>query len=322
MLRRKKLWSIVLLSGMVGQMLIGCDGSKVPSAPTPRKEYVKTTNGIMTFDSIEEYKDYFSNKHLIDNTGFTPLSTKINQLPVTPSEAGLASSLNDFSGSILIEILNEDAMVIIAEHLYHVDFEHEKVAVSSNLTLVSALLRKEYENPAIKVFDFADDVLFLVEHPDESEENGCMAASCGEVSVLKQAPTKIIERYEDRNTGYRYKCTAQQQFQQAGIYFSLMTQITHEKQPLDESGSMEWSPAPTFLKIAADYDFREKCQGVTQGPQVYENNAGSAVVTLRPYEGASSLAAYSIQSDFFFLQINSLKGMDKVIHAEILSAED
>lgn len=222
------------------------------------------------------------------------------------SEAG-TDFVEELEGSILLDILDEDAMVIIGEKLFYLDFDNRIVAVSSDYGLREEMLQKDYSNPSIALYGFEEDVLGLVEINESSEfpisneriqfnvfdpnaptiTDGCVWNNCNNNGHWQQ-------NLEDPASGYVYRLEAKHVYQAAGIFFRLLSEAKHMK----KHDTPLFSPEHTNITIYYNYWYESKKSsiGIRSGQSV----ATLFARDLNPifYQSSRGLERFRLDSQF------------------------
>lgn len=170
-------------------------------------------------------------------------------------------ALEEFQGTVILEILDEDGMMIIGDKLFYLDFVNRSVAVTSNFSLREVLKNGSFKSEEIYLFSFDDDVIGTLEENENFSEgrnqnnpDGFRIQSCpvqwGPLvpNVSTDCAWNVCTwatEYTENN--FLYRAEAKNTYQSAGVYFRLKTEIKHMRRQLGTTS--------LFVDTSADLAF-------------------------------------------------------------------
>ena len=262
---------------------------------------IKNENEIseqfISFDSKEEYSKIFEDETIISNKGneigFSSLKSIVSDFDVEKINARTKGNLENPADTIyddygvLPEILNEDKIVKIGDHLFKVDLHKEEVLVlhEEHETEYNDLVASDYDNDHIMVFSTDDEVLELLENGSSGTINGRIAG-CDD----RRATRKKEDR--DPKNGRRKKLKAKVVYQKAGIYFSILAEGKTQKRRL----RVWWRDGGGRCTIYYDCKFGVRCSWAYD--EVASQNSRNGKANFRPYEGFKALEYYYLRGSF------------------------
>ena len=211
---------------------------------------VEVIGNTMAFADFESYEKAIRDPKEILSLDFQSFA-KLTSTGIPSSNAKILSddeskALEDYQGSLILNILDEDRMVIIEDKLFHLDFVNRFVAVTSNLSLRESLKNGSVESNEIFLFSFEDDVIGILDANENSSEGKIQNKS--ESFRIQSCPINSgplvpntssecswdvcswASEYSENN--YLYRAEAKNAYQAAGIYFRLKTEIKHMRRQL------------------------------------------------------------------------------------------
>ena len=236
-------------------------------------------------------------------SNFKSLKMAIEEYHTDPSARQLdnpSDTLYEDYG-LLPEILNEDKIVKIGEHLIKVDLHSETVAVLpvSNQEQYDDLVNDNYDNENIMLFSTEDEVLEMLDEGYYS--NGRSQLFCRDRKPKGEMEKVRYYYYSDPVAQYDYRVLVKHGYQKAGIYFSLMTKLKHGQRRSGAGTFTPYATAPTTIPLDWFHRFKKRCRSShdQDSGSKYENWDNK--LSRRHYEGTRRLARFWIKSKFLFL---------------------
>jgi hypothetical protein len=213
-------------------------------------------------------------------------------------------SMKEFEGSLILDILDTEGMVIIDQKLFFLDFVNRVVAVTSNLDLRPELKNRDFENERIYLFSFKDDVIGLLEEGSKgtilsfdeySKENLRLNAfyvgsNCDwdECRYVNDTPG---------DQGIDYRVETKHVYQSSGIYFKLFSQAKHMKRNLYPL----YSGQSTYIEMTYDFWLKSKKSGYGINGVDFEINTRSKFdddFEIQYYGSSRGLEKYRLDTRF------------------------
>lgn len=256
---------------------------------------IEVRGKTLSFADFESYENAIQDPKEILSLDFQSIA-KLTKTESASSNARIFSdeeskALEEYQGSLILDILDEDRMVIIEDKLFHLDFINRLVAVTSNSSLRESLKNGEYDSNEVFLFSFEDNVLDLLE-----------IGSHGTVNSLKE----LKQRSKNENLftvtvgcdwdecrfvqdvpgdqGMDYRIEAKHVYQSSGIYFKLFSQVKHMK----KSSPPLYSGESTYIEIS--YDFWLKSKRDSYG----NNGVDSGINTRSKFDDDFEIQYYSL----------------------------
>jgi len=273
---------------------------------------LEVIDGTLKVSDFETFEELIEEKNELEEVSFTNIAQVINSnsniLPnARISEAGM-ERLEEFEGSYLLELLDEDGFVIIDEFLFYLDFDNGLVAVTSNLDKKSELLDKNYADDEVLLFYFTDDVISLLESGasstvDKGNINSRVAAgfepnyeNISDNCSWKKCDNNGHEEQVkyDPETEFEYRLEAKHVYQAAGIYFRLMSEAKHMKR----SGKTFYSSEPTNITIRYNYQYNSKKKKIGRKSGQGESSQFTRDHNVFYYESSRGLHSFTLETQF------------------------
>jgi hypothetical protein len=231
-----------------------------------REKGVEVRGNTLRFTDFESYENAIKNPKEILSLDFRSIST-LGKAGSATSTARILSdeesnALKEFQGTVILEILDEDGMMIIGDKLFHLDFVNRLVAVTSDFSLRELLINRTFESEKINLFSFDDDVIGTLEENENYLDNrnknnadGSRIQSCPVQSgpLVPNVSTDCAwnvctwaSEYIENN--FLYRAEAKNTYQSAGVYFRLKTEIKHMRRQLGTTS--------LFVDTSADLAFQ------------------------------------------------------------------
>lgn len=236
---------------LLGATLSACISEQTEDLLEISQENRIEVNGkTLSFADFESYENAIQDPKEILSLDFRSIA-KLTKAERASSTGRILSdeeskALEDYQGSLILEILDEDRMVIIDDKLFHLDFVNRLVAVTSDLSLRESLKNEEYDSNEVYLFSFEDDVIGILEDDGNFSEgkvqnriDNFRILSCPINSgplvpnVSSDCSWDVCSwasEYSENN--YLYRAEAKNAYQSAGIYFRLKTEIKHMRRQL------------------------------------------------------------------------------------------
>ncbi len=245
-----------------------------------QKQKLEVKGNTLSFSDFKFYEQSIQDPQKILSLDF-PSIARLTKDGNASSNARIFSdeetkALEEYQGSLILDILDEDGIVIIEDRLFRLDFANRSVAVTPNLSLRESLKNGEFESEEIYLFSFDDDVIGILdadENPYEgkiqNKTDGFRIQSCP-INSGPLVPNTSSEcswdvcswasEYSENN--YLYRAEAKNAYQSAGIYFRLKTEIKHMRRQLGTTSLF----GDTSADLAFNYIgyFRSKRSGSVQ----------------------------------------------------------
>ena len=241
---------------------------------------IEMLGGTLSFSNFESYENAIQDPNEIQSFDFLSLGSLAKQSEGSQNSRilsnELVNSLEEFEGTSLLDILDEDGMMIIDEKLFFLDFLNKTVAVSTDLKLRESLKSGDFDLDKVHMFSFDDDVIGFFE-AKESYDQGKHSINNDQLRVQSCPVTwgplvpnvstecswdvcNWASEYVEYN--YLYKAEAKNAYQSAGVYFRLKTEIKHMRKNLETTSLFgDTSADLTFNYIGY---FKSKSSGSVQ----------------------------------------------------------
>lgn len=211
---------------------------------------VEVRGRTLSFADFESYENAIQDPKEILSLDFQSIA-KLTKTKSASSNARILSdeesnALEEFQGTVILEILDEEGMMIIGDKLFHLDFVNRLVAVTSNLSLRELLKDGSFESEEIYLFSFDDDVIGILEENENSLKTRNQNIS--DASRIQSCPVRWgplvpnvstdcawnvctwASEYTENN--FLYRAEAKNTYQSAGVYFRLKTEIKHMRRQI------------------------------------------------------------------------------------------
>lgn len=223
----KKLIFGSLFLALVGIGVFSCEkenlnGSKKPNASSIEKDGNRyySENGILVFNTVEDYEVSVSDLTEEQESNFVNTINGLNYTSYTEELANQGSSATDLIvDNVLSAILNKDRVVQIANYLYKVNMQTEKVFVlpKTKIAEYADLVNENKSNKNIRQFSTGDDVIDLAESGDPGEK--CGGIGGGNYPCYTATNQGLIVTTLSDGTVWRLNPGVE--FYRAGVYFRL-----------------------------------------------------------------------------------------------------
>ncbi|MBX2901546.1 MAG: hypothetical protein KF775_17985, partial [Cyclobacteriaceae bacterium] len=111
---------------------------------------------------------------------------------------------------------------------------------------------------------------------------------------------------------YDYRVDAKHVYQEAAVYFSLLTELKHMDRPQDVSPLTPWSQASTEIYVEYYFKWKQRCRSGDNEDRGSKETDWDNKLNHRPYERTRGLAKIQIESRYIYLERNaSTGGVDK-----------
>ncbi|AWW29807.1 hypothetical protein DN752_06555 [Echinicola strongylocentroti] len=269
----------------------------IDSETSTDKSPMEANDGTLVFASVDAYDGFFEKE---DRPELPEFNTLARVLDAKNKKGAVLSRLSDqgkacleeYDGSKLLDILDEDGTVIIGENLFCLDFENRIVAVTDNFSIRDRVIRGDYDATEVKLFSFDDDVLSLLEEGAEASVNARTMLFCSDRKADGER-ISIVKNYNSGDGEFRFK--GQLVYQKAGIYFSLMTEMKHMK----KSSSGVYFSHKTNMELNCYYKIKKRCKdGELDGYREYAVETNG--LTIRLYESTRGLAKTLLMTEYKF----------------------
>jgi hypothetical protein len=239
---------------LLGITLTACISEQNENFPElSRDKEVEVVGKTLSFADFESYENAIEDPKEILSLDFQSIA-KLTKTEAASSNARILSdeeskALEEYQGSLILEILDEDGMVIIDDKLFYLDFANRLVAVTSDLSLRKSLKNGNFDSNEVYLFSFEDDVIgHLIENEFSQESKieqnnsfnriqGCPITAGPLVpNVSTDCSWNLCtwpSEYSENN--YLYRAEAKIAYQSAGIYFRLKTEIKHMRKQIGSS---------------------------------------------------------------------------------------
>lgn len=133
---------------LLGITLTACISEQNENFPElSRDKEVEVVGKTLSFADFESYENAIEDPKEILSLDFQSIA-KLTKTESASSNARIISdeeskALEEYQGSLILDILDEDRMVIIEDKLFHLDFINRLVAVTSNSSLRESLKNGE-----------------------------------------------------------------------------------------------------------------------------------------------------------------------------------
>lgn len=251
-------------------VLLGCDApydTEITPSIDDNTNPIKLVGNTLKFATIKDYESIFENLGTISLPEFTSFKnyTEMDSYNLRFSDNG-QSYLDELEGSIILELLDKDGMIIIEDNLIFLDFENKVTVLTKEHSLKESILKRNYNDTRITVFSFEDDVLEIIqtqpEHIESQSEdikqNLRVMQNCpGTFPIGSTTPTmngngcdsrkcELEQIYNGGPGGHDYRAKMKHVYQPVGIYFRLKSELEFHRRS-HPSGS--WSAYPTSMNI-------------------------------------------------------------------------
>lgn len=260
----------------------------------------------LSFADFESYESAIQDPKEILSLDFQSIA-KLTKTESASSNARIFSyeeskALEEYQGSLILDILDEDGMVIIEDKLFHLDFVNRLVAVTSNLSLRESLKKGAFESDEIYLFSFEDEVLQLL----ENESKGTVFSKSKSDLENRRINAFYVGdncdwdecRFNDDTpgtTGMDYRVETKHVYQSSGIYFKLFSQVKHMK----KSSPPFYSGEYTDVRIYWDYWYKSKKSSIGIQQDIDYRAKWDDDLEAQYYSSSRGLESYRLDSRFY-----------------------
>lgn len=211
---------------VVGTGIVGCKKETIISNNNKTSSLIEkdglrffSENGMLVFNSVEDYELSISDLTADEESYFVSTINGLNYTSYTEELANQGANAVDLIGdNVLSAILNKDRVVQIANYLYKVNIQNEKVFVlpKTKISELSDLINENKTNKNIRQFSIGDDVIYLAESGDPGEK--CGGIDGGTYPCYSSSSNAlVIGQYANNDV----KLNPGVKFFRAGVYFRL-----------------------------------------------------------------------------------------------------
>lgn len=282
-------------------------------------------NGILNFSSIEAYRD------LIENSDFTKKSIVVKEIDkiqkfqsmknqyfaskASSNSRKLHSSeeemvvTNDFFSTLL----NADGLITIGDYIIKINLGEGTCLVLpiKYESQINDLMAENTNNQNIMIFSVSDDALDMLEEGSAGTINGRTSLFCSDRRADGKEKVNLIN-YSDEGASYDYRVDAKHVYQEAAVYFSLLTELKHMDRPQDVSPLTPWSQASTEIYVEYYFKWKQRCRSGDTEDRGSKETLWDNKLNHRAYERTRGLAKIQIESRYIYLERNvSTGGVDR-----------
>ena len=292
---------------LLGATLSGCISDQNEDFPELSQDKgVEVVGKTLSFADFESYENAIQDPKEILSLDFQSIA-KLTKTESTSSNARIFSdeeskALEEYQGSLILDILDEDGMVIIDNKIFYLDFANRLVAVTSDLSLRESLKNGEYDSNEVYLFSFEDEVLELLE---KGSEGTIFSKSKNEIENRRVNAFYVGDncdwdecRYNDDTpgtTGMDYRLEAKHVYQSSGIYFKLFSQAKHMK----KSAPPLYSGEATEIRIYWDYWYKSKKSSIGVQSDIDYDSVWDDDLEVEYYSSSRGLESYRLDSRFY-----------------------
>ncbi len=258
----------------------------------------------ISFSNREDFEILFSEPDYINQKteGLINFTSLMSLMPSEDENIPNARSTSNPSDSIyedygiITEILNEDKIVKIGDHLIKVDLHTERVLVLPYefANEYADLVNNNTNNEHIIVFSTDDEVLSLLEGNSSGTINGRTEIACG----TPDDPVADTERASSERTASnrrRRRLTAKLVYQRSGIAFRVLAKGRVQKRSL-RTWFRERRNSPE-LRFSALIDVRCQENNIILNNRLFVGD-NDGIVTHVAYSGSRRLESYFATATF------------------------
>lgn len=266
----------------------------------------------LSFADFESYENAIQDPKEILSLDFQSIA-KLTKTESASSNARIFSdeeskALEEYQGSLILDILDEEGMVIIDDKLFYPDFLNRLVKVTSDLSSRESLKNGEYDSNEVYLFSFEDDVIGLLQQGSIGTQNAKNKnnQTNGRITAVGTNCSWDQCRYDNNisgNTGYEYRIEAKHVYQASGIYFKLFSQAKHMKR----NSPPLYSGEPTEIRISWDYWYKSKKNSIGIQSDISFDSRLSDVYEETHYSNARGLESFRLDS-FFYAEVGGNHG--------------
>lgn len=265
---------------------------------------LEVKDNTLSFADFEAYEDAIQNPDEITDLEFGSISRLIQRKEVSSNARilsdGEAEAIEEYEGSLILDILDEEKTVVIGERLFYLDFAKKLLAVTEDFSLRPSLIEGDYDSDLVYLFSFEDDVIGLLE---EGSTGTILSKKTADLENRRIAAVGTNCDWDecryDSNTpgdnGYEYRVEAKHVYQSAGVYFKLFSQAKHMKR----NSPPLYSGEPTEIRISWDYWFKSKKNSIGIQSDIDNDSKWNDVYEETHYSSSRGLESYRLDSGFY-----------------------
>jgi hypothetical protein len=211
---RKLIYGTLFLA-LVGLVIVGCEKETILSKNNKTSSLIEkdgirfyNENGMLVFNSLENYELSVSDLTADEEANFVYAINGLNYTSYTEEFVNQGTNAVDLiEDNVLSAILNKDRVVQIANYIYKVNLQTEKVFVlpKAKISELNDLINENITNKNIRQFSTGDDVIYLAESGDPGEK-------CGGIDGCESVSDVV-------DFGNNIRCQAMVKHFRAGIYY-------------------------------------------------------------------------------------------------------
>lgn len=265
---------------------------------------VEVRGKTLSFADFESYENAIQDPKEILSLDFQSIA-KLTKTESASSNARILSdeeskALEEYQGSLILEILDEDRMVIIEDKLFYLDFVNRLVLVTPDLSMRESLKNGEYNSNDLYIFSFEDEVIELIEKGSKGSQNGIDLDISKSQRISAEGTNCDWDecRYDDNtpgDNGYEYRIEAKHVYQSSGIYFKLFSQAKHMKR----NSPPLYSGEPTEIRIYWNYWFKSKKNSIGTQSDIDNDSKWNDVYEETHYSNSRGLESFRLDSRFY-----------------------
>lgn len=255
-------------------------------------------NDSTAFDNIlckHFNKDFIDSTYLSlweDSLNFISLRTKLLQYNDT-------TTLEMFD-PLFATVLNDDSIVQIGNRIYMISIHKQKIYIipDGDENKVQYFDEMRHIDSVIKEFDLNNDAAWYVQYDNIEQLRLFGKRPCdGPIASKQQDDFKPRYEYTVNNKRYRFK--GYTRYFNGAIYFSLHSQIMHEKKAL-----IGWLKFQTYLVIDGNGVWRNTCDAGGYN-DTYKDKLGGEL-NYRPYSSTRALSSYDLYVKGGFVRVDAV----------------
>ncbi|MBA4299297.1 MAG: hypothetical protein C0433_04195 [Cyclobacterium sp.] len=211
-------------------------------------------------------------------------------------------AIEEYEGSLILDILDEEKTVVIGERLFYLDFGKKLVAVTEDFSLRPSLIEGDYDSDLVYLFSFEDEVISLLE---EGSTGTILSKKRADLENRRIAAFYVGDNCDDDKCSYNrdtpgtsgmdYRIEAKHVYQTAGIYFKLFSQAKHMK----KSAAPFYSGEPTDIRIYWDVWMKSKKNSYGIRYEISDDAVWDDDLEKQYYSMGRGLEKYRLDSRFY-----------------------
>gem|GEM_PF-1795722 len=288
-------------------------------------EDIFVSKGIVNFRSINSYRD------LIENSDFSKKTiivksidevqnyTSMKNQYFTSKSSSNSRRLHSLEEEMVVTndffttLLNADGMLTIGDYIIKINLGEGicMVLPKKHEDQIDDLKAEDTSNENILVFSVSDDVLDMLEAGSSGTINGRTSLFCGDRRADGKEKIKD-EEYSDGTAEVDYQVKAKHVYQEAAVYFSLLTELKHMSRFQSAGSLTPWSQSSTEIYVEYYFKWKQRCRDGNTEDRGSKETLWDNKLNYRPYERTRGLARIQIESRYIYLQRNvNTGGVDK-----------